>query len=390
MMLSIDNAVQATWIFTVIFLVTVLFSIRPKKSVDFLPIELTNELKGLAILAIIFSHVGYFLVNDHRFLFPLSIMAGVGVNLFLFLSAYGLTSSTLKKEYGTFLKRILGFYKQRLTKLFIPLWLTLIVYLFLDFFVLKIVYPWQYITKAFFGYYPSANLFNDLNSPLWYFTLILFYYLIFPIVFSKKRPWVSAIIIYILSLSILRYNPDWMNEVELLYKVHFMAFPLGIIVGWLLFEPNYVGFINFSKEHWLTKFLFRFKKPSILKIFKNKYSRVTYYLTIIITIIFISYFAYYSGVGQSPKKEQFISIVTMLAIIYLFSYKKFEVGLFNLYGIYSYEIYLFHWPLISRYDYLYKYFSPWLATIFYLVIFLGLAWILKMFLLFVLPISKKR
>ncbi|PJA41109.1 hypothetical protein CO178_00905, partial [candidate division WWE3 bacterium CG_4_9_14_3_um_filter_34_6] len=32
----------------------------------------TNELKGIAVLLIIFSHIGYFLFSDHRFLYPLS------------------------------------------------------------------------------------------------------------------------------------------------------------------------------------------------------------------------------------------------------------------------------------------------------------------------------
>ncbi len=104
MMVSINNPIQATWIFISIFLLALLISIKSQKANNadnnkgFFPITLTQELKGLAILAVVFSHIGYFLVYQHEFLFPLTILAGVGVNIFLFLSGLGLTISALKKD----------------------------------------------------------------------------------------------------------------------------------------------------------------------------------------------------------------------------------------------------------------------------------------------------
>ena len=129
MIISIINPIQATYIFIAIFSVAILFSLRSKKNHDFFPIETTNELKGLAILLVIFGHIGYFLVDDHSFLFPLSTIAGVGVDIFLFLSGYGLVVSALKKTLTIF-----QFYKTRLIKLLIPLWITLGTFFLLDFF----------------------------------------------------------------------------------------------------------------------------------------------------------------------------------------------------------------------------------------------------------------
>src|SRR3990167_10590201 len=63
--------------------------------------ESTLSLKGFAILAIVFAHIGYFLVADHRFLFPLSTLAGVGVDMFLLLSGFGLTMSSLSRDRPT-------------------------------------------------------------------------------------------------------------------------------------------------------------------------------------------------------------------------------------------------------------------------------------------------
>jgi len=369
MAISINNPAGATWIFIAIFLIAVLVSARPKKSAGIFPKSLTAELKGLAILAIIFSHFGYFLATDHDFLFPLSILAGVGVNLFLFLSGLGLTRSALKAESRLTIWR---FYRQRLPKLFLPLWIILAAYLFLDFFVLKITYSWPYILKVALGFFPRADVFLDLNSPLWYFTLILFYYLIFPWIFSKKRPWLSVIIIYAATYFILNQNLVWLYDVKHLYELHLIAFPLGIFAGWLMSSASPASSADRQLESWRTSFL---KKFSTIK--PGKKSGAAYYVLLFTMLALIGYLAYYSGVGQSPDTEQAISIATMLAIIILFSYKRTEFKLFSLFGLYSYEIYLLHWPLASRYDLFYKNFPAWLATIFYLLAFLALAWALK-------------
>jgi len=96
MKILIDNPITGTYIFIVIFVFAILLSLRKKKSEGFFPISITNELKGVAILTVIFGHIGYFLVSDNRFLFPLSTISGVGVDLLLFLSGYGFVVSAIK------------------------------------------------------------------------------------------------------------------------------------------------------------------------------------------------------------------------------------------------------------------------------------------------------
>ncbi len=366
MTISINNPIQATWIFGIIFFIALLASIRRKPAGDFFSLSLTQELKGFAILAVVFSHIGYFLASDTRFLFPLSIMAGVGVNLFLLLSGLGLTASSLKNKLSVW-----QFYKKRLIKLFPPLWLILITFLTLDFFVLKLTYSWQVIAEAFVGIFRHANLYTDFNAPLWYFTLILFYYLIFPLVFSKRQPWLSALVIYFVSYFILKQNPIWFVNVSGMYQVHLMAFPLGIFFGWLFssqfsvwrFVPQkictQIGSLQCQVSH-----------------FSNKVNNATkkiqpafYYSIIVFLMLFIAYFAYHSGVGQSLAIEQRISIITTLAVICLFVIKKIEFRLFYWFGLYSYEIYLIHWPLLYRYDLIFKYLPAWLAMIIYLILF---------------------
>lgn len=361
MPIYINNPILSTSIFVVIFVFVLLISIRRKEDNGLFSLGLTRELKGLAILAIIFSHVGYFLSDNHNFLFPLSIMAGVGVNLFLFLSGYGLTISSLKENL-----RIGEFYKKRLLRLFVPFWITLIIFFLLDFFLLHTSYSSTYILKTLFGFFPSADLFADIDSPLWFFTPILFYYLVFPLLFLKKHSWFTAILVYISSYFVLQLNLPVTESVFHLYQLHLLAFPLGIAAASLFSESPV----------WLATIFNTVKTSNIFRRNLGIMKHIMYYGVLATLLILIGYTAYYSGVGEGLWKEQLISLVTMSAIIFLFILKKFEVKTFSIFGLYAYEVYLLHWPLVSRYDFFFKLFPSWLAMVLHLVLVLILAWLL--------------
>ncbi|MFA6190299.1 MAG: acyltransferase family protein [Candidatus Staskawiczbacteria bacterium] len=350
MIISINNAFEATIIFNIILGIILLLSLRKKNDKGIFPISLSQELKGIAILLVVFSHVGYFLVTDNRFLFPLSDLAGVGVDLFLFLSGLGLTASAFKNKLP-----ILNFYHKHFLKLFTPLWLTLIGLLTLDFFVLKITYSWQFIAKSFLGIFTTADIYKDIDSPLWYFTLILFYYLVFPIFFSKKRPWLSAIIIYAVSYIILYLNIPAIYNVSFFHEKHIIAFPLGMIISWIFYQLADKNKINI-----------------------NKYASIIGRYTLIAMLIaFIFYSHSYFRQLTNPDQIQFASIATVLAIIIIFMAKKFEFKLLSLIGVYSYEIYLLHWPIMYRYDFIYQYLPAWLATLIYIPVLITIAWLFK-------------
>ena len=117
---TIQNPEFHTLILILIFLLGMAISSRKRQDRQFFPTSVTQELKGFAILTIIFGHIGYFLDTNDTFLFPLSVASGVGVNIFLFLSGFGLTMSTLKKQLS-----LLQFYKRRLLRLFLPMWIVL-------------------------------------------------------------------------------------------------------------------------------------------------------------------------------------------------------------------------------------------------------------------------
>lgn len=361
MNILINNPVQSTQIFLVLFLVALFFSWRKKTETAFFSMAVTQELKGLAVLAIVFAHVGYYLVTDHRFLFPLTIAAGVGVNMFLFLSGYGLTLSALAKKLS-----IRQFYLRRLPKLYVPFWLSCLLFLGLDFLVSGKHYGFAYVAQTLFGFFPRADIALDLNSPLWYFSFIIFYYLLYPLVFFRRYPWASAGVLYLAGYLVMKWDPPLLGQVMRLYQVHILAFPLGV-----LFASLVTG-IDWPKlKSKLPGLLFEETRLKPLK-------RGVYWLVIISLLWAIGYTAYFSHVGDVRWIEELVSLLTMSVAITLFLLKKIESRLLNMFGIYSYEIYLLHWPLLSRFDIFYHAVPAWLATSLYLVLFIIAGYLLQL------------
>lgn len=379
MIISISNTLQVTQIFQVLLILALLVSIRPKKITGF-SVDLTQELKGVAILMVVFSHIAYFLVSDPSFLHPLSIAAGVGVNLFLFLSGYGLVYSALSKKLS-----IGQFYKKRLLKLYLPLWLSLGFILILDYVVAGKSYGLFYTLQSFLGIFNHANLYTDINSPLWYFSLIVFYYLLFPLLFWRKYPWLSALGLYLAGYFIIKLEPSFLDNVLHLYKVHILAFPLGVLFGALVVK--YSG--SWFEKKWNrfkvslrgTKKIKTFKQPvsetsgaNILAKYKGS---VGHYFVCVLLLGLIIYSLFYSHVGEMAWLEDVASMFSVALIILLFFVKKFEIRLLYWFGFYSFEIYLFHWPLMYRFDIFYRFVPAWLATLLYLALFLGLGWLMR-------------
>lgn len=353
MQIEISNASTQNLIFIAIFLTLLCISAKKFNNNHSFTPALTEELKGFSILAIIFSHIGYFLVTDNRFLYPLSTIAGVGVNLFLFLSGLGLTISALKSEESSPLK----FYLKRLPKLFVPMWIVLTVFLVMDYFILDRSFQLKLIVQNYLGFFPWADLFKSVNSPLWYFSMILFYYLIFPLIFHKKMTYAAPLALLIIPYWVLKQELPIVIDVINLYKVHLVSFPLGVLFALIIQDKNLA--------------LLRFH-------FKNIFLRSN--LKFLLIPLFIGVFAYTSinsGVGEEKKIEQTISLITMFSIIFVFIAKNIRSKILSLFGNYSYEIYLLHWPLLAQYDLFYRYLPASVATVCYLIYFLALAYCLR-------------
>ncbi len=344
MQVVVSNPQQQTWI--IMAVLTALLWLSSKKITDYRIFHpsLTNELKGLAILMVIFGHIGYFLATDDHFLQPLSLISGVGVDLFLFLSGLGLTFSQMNKALS-----VKEFYLRRLKRLYLPMWTVLIIFLSMDYLILGRSYPLQEVFDDFLGWFPIANLYHEINSPLWYFTFILGYYLVFPWIWIKKWPLLSGLLMVLIGYGLTHFGLPIDVDVFTLYKIHYLAFPIGMLMAVFsqktIWDQVHLGF-------------WRYPMMALLS-------------------IVIGYTAVHSGVGGSKEIQQLISLLTMGCIIWAFLLKRREFGFLITMGLYSYEIYLLHWPLLYRYDVLYKNLPAALATLLYLGVFIGLGYLLQ-------------
>ncbi|AXX89708.1 acyltransferase [Arcobacter suis] len=359
-----DDIYQTNLIVIAILIAVVLFTFKRAKHTDLFPVSVTQELKGLGILTVVFAHFAYMLVTNADFLFPLSIIAGVGVDLFLFMSGYGLTVGMLKKPLP-----ILEFYKRRVIKIFIPFWVAIILIFAANAIFLDIHYSVPYMIQSLLGWFPTAEGFADVNSPFWYITWMMMFYVLFPLVFSTKRPWLSAIILAVITTLIGVYNPLDMGD-NWLHRLHTVAFSLGIVFAWLLFETK-------DKENKLVVYL---------KEFRNK-AKFTPYIVIALMLGVVVYMSLHTTANHWPTLtailgkgyfvDQLTSIVIMFAFIVIFSLKKFDNKFLSIYGLYSFEVYLIHWPLIGRYDIFFDIFPAWAAVIAWLITFIVVSWLLQ-------------
>lgn len=334
--MPITDPVFATHLLAIVLVVACILSLRNRKSIG-LSVDAVQEVKGFAILAVVFSHIGYFLVSDHRFLSPLSAIAGVGVDLFLLVSGFGLAMSMLKNP-----KAPIEFYRRRLDKLFVPLWIVLAVLFIADFFVLHKTYPIHSTVLSFLGWFPTADIYTDINSPLWYITLILFFYVIFPVLFSPRRPLFSAALMCTVAYMGHHMTRSLLWGVADLHALHLYAFPIGVALASLVARKQI---------------------PTIL----NPFARTS---LLVLLVAAVGYAALHQNIGTSVWIAQGTSIMTALMVLGIFALKPYNIAVLSLCGLYSYEIYLVHWPVMYRYDVFFAIFPAWLAVVAYLVLFI--------------------
>mgnify|MGYP001484326719 FL=1 len=359
------TTLQLSTFVVIAFAILVLFTtLKQSTHSDVFPVSVTNELKGLGILTVVFAHFAYMKVTNADFLFPLSIIAGVGVDLFLFMSGFGLTVGMLKRPMKT-----VDFYKKRVIKIFIPFWIALIIMFIADALFMDKTYSVGYIIKSMLGFFPTADGFGDVNSPFWYITWMIMFYLLYPLVFFKDKPWLSAIILAVIAtiigtLNIFDLGSNW------LHRLHTVAFSMGIILAWLLQvkEGEENRFIEYIKD------------------FRDN-SKDMKYIVIAIMFVIVFYVSQRTGAGSWPALtsilgqgffvEQLMSIVIMLAFTVIFILKKVDSKFLTMYGVYSYEVYLIHWPLMAKYDIFFVYLPAWAAVIAWLVAFILVSMLLQ-------------
>lgn len=309
-----------------------------------LSINTTQMLKGVAMFLIVLAHLGWFLLSDNTLLQPWSNYAGIGVDIFLFLSGYGLLMADFKRTL-----KPSEFYRKRLLRLFIPLWLVLVAFFVVDKLALGISYSFLDTIQSFFGIFNSADIYKDINSPLWYFTFILLYYLTFPWVVRKGRWWLAVLFWVVGGYAFTHAGLNFFEKVNNLHSLHYLAFPLGVFVAGMQFSlKDKIKLPNLAVTRLQTLIV------SMVRM-----------VAVVILLIIVKYLADLPVNSSGTTFErQLASLGAVLIIMATAILLPLRLRVLEFIGWCSFEIYLIHWPLALRYDIIFKHFSEPLAVFF--------------------------
>jgi peptidoglycan/LPS O-acetylase OafA/YrhL len=270
-----------------------------------------DELKGLALVFVVAYHVGGVLS------WPNTLQGQLGVDVFLILSGVTLALSPASMEsFGAFFRR-------RFLRIFPAYWLALALFLALDYFLRGIVHPaprvWLH-AAGLHGFYREVYLWA-INDSFWFIALIVPLYVAFAFVRRRlDRPADVLGIGFALTALVCHLLVATQNNGGLTHLgVRIPSFFIGLVIGQALKSPQITV-----------------RASPLLAVG----SLALAYITLKFALSFGSLFA---AIGMITAYLALRAALTgtILAVV---------TRPLAWLGLYSYEIYLFHQPLIREYN----------------------------------------
>ena len=335
---AVNNAVGNRSILTTLTILSLLILISFRKSVREQPLSIlqTNQMKGIAILIIIVTHVaqalGYpgYLSLFHHLGFP-------SVAIFLILSGYGIFLSLEKKGLN-------NFFSKRVMRVYIPFILAMTgKILIFDYFILN--------KRSRVGN-SLLNIFLDpgsLDMNMWFIVYILFWYCITYVIFSVNKLNKSKIFYLFLTAIVVCILPapdPWHNNP--------FSFPLGC---WIAANSK---IIIEKLENLLAG-----EKPKLSSIFARVKNNLNYYIETFTLYLSFGIVGLHLWIWmKSPSADAantyslIINIIAhaiigisfatwIIGLIILLGKFKIRFTFLNFLGENSFELYLVHGTLLS-------------------------------------------
>lgn len=301
--------------------------------------DISNIIKGISCLLIVAHHFCLWLDGkgiSNIFIHFIGVRGGViGVTIFFFLSAWGLSESQNRNKYP-----LKVFVKRRLSKVFIPLFITNV------FFYSILVLSKQISFHPFTLFLTAFNL-KYFDGVLWFCNTILIFYAIFYFAFLPNQK-NDKITICLLASILYSVIASFIYPDAPFYVYSVVGFPLGMILALykdVVLKISFWGKWSFCILFFLLCGALLF--PSYEKLF---FMNIFSFFIVFILVFIIS-------ITQRVKLPNKLVVLPFL-------------------GSYSYEIYLLHYKVLvpmGRMDYL-----IWYPLIFILVV-LPLGILLKKF-----------
>jgi len=301
-----------------IILLSIIVCTARRSSNQFFDKGYTNMLRGLAVISLIFGHLSDKCLQNKMIFDSGGYWA---VIIFLFISGYGLYRSYRFSTMGWM------FWKKRISRIYIPLWITLVMFILMDHFLIGLNHSALEIALNFIGIHRN-NILLRVNAFAWYVEYIMVLYLMYWI--ASKLPFsenikIASLFIFCMSIHlIIRYTP--LMEYNSIWLQYTMVFPLGVFFG---------------------KYRDRIKSffPEVL--WKQIILLVPVFLMLVLLYSWDSF-----DLPQASRLVQPIFLIIPVIIVSIF-YERINLksGFLMLLGEYSYEIYLLHGPFMAKYDF---------------------------------------
>lgn len=272
-----------------------------------------DELKGFALLLVVLYHAGG--VLD----WPNTLHGETGVDIFLIISGFALTRSATEMPAGQFLRR-------RLLRIFPAYWATLALFLWLQSACFRATASAGNIVAHVFALHAfdlvHKDYFSAINDSFWFISLILLLYLVFLAIRSRLDDlcFVAGIgLVLTAACSALYLHADHAGGV-IQFAVRIPSFFLGLIVGQLS-RPRPA---KLTLSPWLVA-------GALTVTYVGFWRAVVPFYPVAAAALILAFIVLRRTCQRHPDGR-----VALRALGWL--------------GVYSYEIFLLHQPLIRDYN----------------------------------------
>jgi peptidoglycan/LPS O-acetylase OafA/YrhL len=295
---------------------------------DLFSVESGLVLKGLAIILLLLGHLSQQLTINSQAL-PFRITGNAAVIIFLFISGVG-----LGKKYHLRVNR--AYWGNRIRKIVFPLWMSLVLFLFLNHTLIKQAVSIKQIILSFGGIF-SPGL---PNSPCWFITYILFLYGVYAVAASmpgSKLLRVAGLFAMSFIAGLIISSTELADYIEI-WVQYSLVFPAGVACGLITTHlkkisdkvytysaPFYVICLVILLGHyWSGLAVYRISHLVQSQVFTDMAFAVVSPVSLILFIVF------------------FVALLERWNL---------DSGLLRFLGRYSFEIYLMHFPFMVYYDF---------------------------------------
>ncbi|KHD35731.1 hypothetical protein NL50_12240 [Clostridium acetobutylicum] len=227
------NKILIPTIAFIIFIIFIILSFKKSYKSNNMQFDINKEgsieLKGIAIMCVIIGHLCMWGFIKIPFV---SFLGAQGVELFLFISGYGLTKSYIRNGIDR------TYFIKRIKKVFMPYFIVTIIIILVNIWVIGA----KLSIRTIFLWLIGLNI--KFDGSMWYISFIMFWYIVFFIIFKPNMNNKIRIVILFFISSLMFYfsqkssKGDLNNE----YISHCFMFPIGCF--WSIYSDRIFKKIN--------------------------------------------------------------------------------------------------------------------------------------------------